>query len=281
MKEKPRIDTALWIGLALLIGILFLAGCENRIIYYPYKFPEGYWNPEGAPVEDVAFRAEDGTALHGWYVPAENPRATLLWFHGNAGNITHRWDNLLRLRELGLNIFIFDYRGYGKSEGSPDEKGIALDSAAAYQWLVKEKGASPDRLFLFGRSLGGIFAAGVAEKQPMAGLILESTFTNAQDMAKKMFWAPVGFAIRSKLDALSKVPHLKMPKLFLHGTADTIVPYDLGRQLYEAAAEPKEFYDITGADHNDTYEVGGAPYFAALDAFITRTLEGHSSQEKR
>lgn len=260
----------------LLLYAVFLVACEDRIIYHPYKYPEGIWNPSSfnVQVEDVFFQAKDGTNLHGWYIPSANAQATLLWFHGNAGNLTHRLENIQQLQPLNLNIFIFDYRGYGKSEGKPSESGIYQDSRAAYDFLIQEKNVVPlESLFLFGRSLGGICAVEVAASNPAAGLILESVFTSAKEMAGKVFpIMPIGWAIRSKFSAIEKVPDLKLPKLFLHGTEDEIVPYKLGRKLYSAAAEPKEFYDIEGAGHNDTYGVGGPEYFSALNRFITDTL---------
>jgi fermentation-respiration switch protein FrsA (DUF1100 family) len=261
----------------LLFYAVFLVACEDRIIYHPYKYPEGIWNPSSfnVKVEDVFFQAKDGTKLHGWYIPSANAQATLLWFHGNAGNLTHRLENIQQLQPLNLNIFIFDYRGYGKSEGKPSEAGLYQDSQAAYDFLIQEKNVVPrESLFLFGRSLGGICAVEVASHNEAAGLILESVFTSAKDMAGKVFPVlPIGWALRSKFSAIEKVPDLKLPKLFLHGTKDEIVPYKLGRKLYSAAAEPKEFYDIEGAGHNDTYGVGGREYFSALNRFITDTMK--------
>ena len=275
MKGKKILESALLVFLALVAYVVLLVSCENRLIYHPYQYPDGLWEASQVPFkfEDVWFEAEDGVKLHGWYVPTENARATWLFFHGNAGNLTHRIANVALLQSLNLNIFIFDYRGYGRSAGTPDEKGLLLDSEAAYQVLMDRYQTDPDTLFLFGRSLGGFFAADTATRHKVAGVILESTFTSAQDMAKKMMpLLPIGFVIRSKLDAINKVPQLKMPKLFFHGTKDEIVPYQLGQKLYKASAEPKEFYAIEGARHNDTVDVGGAPYFAKIDDFITRTL---------
>ena len=250
---------------------LFLISCERQIIYHPYKYPEGNWSPSSGLVfrEDVHFIADDGVRLHGWYVSSTGAKATLLWFHGNAGNITHRLDNIEMLKPLNLDIFIFAYRGYGKSEGEPNEEGIYLDSQAAYDWLVKVKKIIPQKIILFGRSLGGVCAVEVASKNPAAGIILESTFPSAGKMARTIFPVlPLGWAIKSRFDAIGKVPNLKLPKLFLHGTRDEIVPYKLGRQLFSAAAEPKIFYDIQGAGHNDTFLVGGAGYFNAIEKFI-------------
>ena len=260
----------------LLVYAAFLLSSENKIIFHPSRYPDGFWNPasQGVLAQDIYFTTEDGIKLHGWFIPAENAVATLLWFHGNAGNISHRLDNIQRLARLNLNVFIFDYRGYGRSEGVPSEAGIYKDSQAAYDAVLRLDGVSVDTLFLFGRSLGGICAVQTAMNWPAKGLLLESVFTNSSDMARKIFpLIPLGWAMKSKLDAVSKVPHLRLPKLFLHGTDDEIVPYDMGRKLFDAAAEPKTFYSIAGAGHNDTYVLGGDEYFNALNQFITETLK--------
>ncbi len=268
------LQTAGWVLLFFVLYAVLLVACERKIIFHPHKYPAGFWQPEqiGVQAEDLFFTTEDGVKLHGWFVPAENPRGTLLWFHGNAGNLSHRLDNIRRLQPLDLNIFIFDYRGFGKSEGVPDEPGMYLDSQAAYDTLLREKNIDPDRLILFGRSLGGVCAVHTASKNKAAGLILESVFTNAEAMAKQMFPVPLGWAISSELDALGKVGALTLPKLFLHGTQDEVVPYAMGRELYAAAGEPKRFYDIEGAGHNDTYHVGGKDYFDAWGQFIDEIL---------
>ena len=274
MKAKIIMTISHVAGVILLFLLsygVFLVSCERRIIYHPYKYPEGNWSPSSSLVskEDVHFISGDGVRLHGWYISSTSSNATLLWFHGNAGNITHRLVNIEALKPLDLDIFIFDYRGYGKSEGEPNEEGIYLDSQAAYDWLVKVKRIIPEKIILFGRSLGGICAVEVASKNPVAGIILESTFPSAGKMARKLFPVlPLGWAMKSKFDAIGKVPNLKIPKLFLHGTRDKIVPYNLGRELFSAAAEPKTFYDIEGAGHNDTFLVGGASYFKSIDQFV-------------
>jgi uncharacterized protein len=260
----------------MLLYALLLVGFEKKIIFHPTKFPEGYWNPVslGLKAQNISFQSVDDVNLHGWFVPTPGARATLLWFHGNAGNLSHRLDNIQRLLPLNLNIFIFDYRGYGKSEGEPDENGIYKDSQAAYNMVLELEGVSVNSLFLFGRSLGGICATETALNNPARGLILESTFTSASDMSRKIMpLIPLGWAIRSKLDAINKVAELKLPKLFLYGDRDEVVPFDLGRKLYEEASDPKSFYIIQGAGHNDTYIMGGRDYYNAFDGFITETLK--------
>lgn len=277
MKRKAILETLAGLAVLLTLFVVLLVGCENSIIYHPVKYPDGLWDTSKMPlpVQDVWFKAEDGVKLHGWYVPSDEAVATLLFFHGNAGNITHRLENVFFLHHLKLNVFIFDYRGFGRSEGDPDEDGIQLDSQAAYDTLMAQPRVSVPSLFIFGRSLGGAFASYTATKNPAAGLILESSFTNAVDMADKMFpILPLGWFISSELNTQGYVSQLKMPKLFIHGTMDNIIPYTMGRELYKGAAEPKEFYSINGAGHNNTYSVGGKEYFNAIKAFITRTVAG-------
>ncbi|TDJ49264.1 MAG: alpha/beta hydrolase [Nitrospina sp.] len=273
-KGKAILETLAGLAVILVLFVVLLVSCENKIIYHPAKFPVGQWDTSGIPlpIQEVWFKAQDGVKLHGWYVPHEEAEASFLFFHGNAGNLSHRTENVFFLYHLKLNVFIFDYRGYGKSEGDPDERGIRLDSQAAYDTLMAQPGVSARSLILFGRSLGGAFAAYIASQNPAAGLILESSFTNAKDMAGRMFpILPVGWFMSSELDTLSYVAHLNVPKLFLHGTADSIIPYTLGRELYQGAAEPKEFYNIAGAGHNNTIRVGGSDYFDKIKEFITRS----------
>lgn len=265
------IPILLGISLGTVIMVLF----ENKFIYFPYKYPEGIWEPEvyGLKAEDCFFTTSDGFQLHGWFFQVESPKATVLWCHGNAGNITHRLDNIRRLLSLGINVFIFDYRGYGRSEGEPSEDGVYRDAFAAYDFLIKNKGITPDSMIIFGRSLGAIVAVELTSERPCRGLILESSFTSAKDMAKELFpILPVHFFIRSKFDAESKIRSIHVPIFFTHGIDDRTVPVHLGKKLFEEANEPKSFYGIPGADHNDTYIVGGDEYFRRLDTFIDEAL---------
>jgi len=270
-------------GRALALFTVLLAGCENSIIYHPQKYPIGLWDTSNMPlpIQDVWFQAEDGVKLHGWYVPSDEAVATFLFFHGNAGNITHRLENIFFLHHLKLNVFIFDYRGFGRSEGNPNEEGIQLDSQAAYDTVLTQPGVSVPSLFIFGRSLGGAFAAYTASKNPAAGLILESTFTNAVDMADKMLPIIPSWFISSKLNTQGYVANLKMPKLFIHGTTDTLIPYTMGRELYKGAAEPKEFYSIVEGGHNNSWQVGGKEYFDTIQEFITRTVAGQATAKQK
>jgi fermentation-respiration switch protein FrsA (DUF1100 family) len=273
MIKKYLLSTLAGLVGVMALFVLLLTGCENSIIYHPTKYPEGLWDTSNMPltVQDVWFEAEDGVKLHGWYVPSDEAVATLLFFHGNAGNITHRLWNIFYLHHLKLNVFIFDYRGFGRSEGDPDEDDIYLDSQAAYDTVLAQPGVTAPSLFIFGRSLGGTFASYTAAKNPAAGLILESTFTNAVDIADKLIPILPGWLVSSEFDTVGHVSQLKIPKLFIHGTRDTIIPFTQGRELYKAAAEPKEFYSIVGAGHNNTFHVGGKKYFNTIREFITRS----------
>ena len=247
-----------------------LSDLERSMIYYPAVYPEGYWNPEdfGVEVEDCWFTSEDDVRLHGWFASADTATQTLLWFHGNAGNITHRLDNIRLLHDRGINVFIFDYRGYGRSEGEPDEQGLYADGRAAYDYIINERSIRPDDIIFFGRSLGTAIAIDVAHDRTPRGLILESAFTDAKAMARVIMpLVPIGAVIKTKFDSIGKIKELRIPVLFIHGDRDSIIPYELGRKLFEAANEPKEFYSIPGADHNDTYIVGGEQYFSTLQTW--------------
>jgi uncharacterized protein len=220
--------------------------------------------------EDVWFNTSDDVRLHGWIVPSAGSSALMLFCHGNAGNISHRVDNLRRLHDIGLNVFIFDYRGYGQSSGQITESGFYLDAEAAYTVAREHAAAKNLKLVMFGRSLGGIAAVHLGARHACSGLILESTFTHMAAMARVHFPLPVpGGLLRHKLNALEKIGRIKAPVLFVHGDRDDIVPINLGRELFDATKAPKEFMTIQGAGHNDTYFVGGSAYFDKMRDFIS------------
>ncbi len=243
-------------------------------IFYPDPFliqgPTDY----GLDFRDIWFQAEDGVRLHGWMVPAPEPVGLLLFCHGNAGNISHRLDNVFRLHQAGISVFIFDYRAYGRSEGRITEKGLYLDSEAAYGIARDEAEAQHAKLVVFGRSLGGIAATHIASVNPCNGVILESTFTHLGALAGEHFPLPMmNGLLRNRFNSVAKMEKVKAPKLFFHGDRDEIVPFRYGRELYESAPEPKEFVTLNGAGHNDTYIVGGNEYFEKLRNFIAQLPE--------
>ena len=241
----------------------------NSQLFFPERALAATPKDLGMAYEDKALEARDGVRLHAWYIPAQNPKALLLFFHGNAGNISHRLDNVNLLRELGLSCLIMDYRGYGRSDGDPDEKGFYLDAQAGYDAadILSQRLGLP--LVVFGRSLGGAAAIAIADQPKVAGLILESTFTNLGDMAKAIFGLPgLQTLLKGRFDSLGRIGAIKAPMLFFHGDQDEIVPFDLGRRLFEKASAPKQFITLSGAHHNDTVMVGGAAYLAKISAFV-------------
>jgi fermentation-respiration switch protein FrsA (DUF1100 family) len=247
--------------------VLILMFLENSLIFFPSPHPQGNWRPVGLKFEDVHFTAADGTALHGWYLPHAKPRGVVLFCHGNAGNITHREEILRRLHDAtGVTVFIFDYRGYGRSKGKPNEAGVLTDARAARDWLCRRENVAPDKLILMGESLGGAVAVDLAAEKGARGLILESTFTSLRDVGAYHFpWLPVRLLVRTQLDALATIKNYRGPLLQSHGDQDTIVPYKFGQRLFEAANEPKQFVTFPGGDHND---LRGLTYYETLGQFV-------------
>ncbi len=257
----------LWSALTLIF--------ENHFIFFPEKYSSSeYAESEQVPgLIDCWPVTDDGVRLHGWYLRADSAIATLVIAHGNAGNISHRLDLLVAIRRAGFNVFMFDYRGYGRSEGSPDEDGIYRDGLAAFDFVHNLTGIDTQRIIFWGTSLGGAVAVEVATRKRVAGLILESTFTSASDMAGVHYpYLPSRFILRAKLNSIDKIAKIHVPLLIIHGGRDRTVPFRLGKQLFDAANEPKEFFEIPSADHNDTYVAGGTAYFHRLRKFVVDNL---------
>jgi fermentation-respiration switch protein FrsA (DUF1100 family) len=226
----------------------------------------------GLEYTEVALETADGLELHGWYVPAAGASAVVLVCHGNAGNVGDRLGLLLAFHRMGLAVLLFDYRGYGNSEGRTTEAGTYRDAEAAWRYLTGVRGLAPERIVAFGESLGGAVAIELARRRPLGLLIVESTFTSVPDMGARLYpWAPVRLLCRIRYDSLAKVGALTLPKLFLHSPEDEIVPYESGRRLFEAAAEPKEFCATAGG-HNDGGFVRSAVLEARVRSFLDRWL---------
>ena len=257
--------------LLLVLPVLF----EKQLIYHPSRGHDASARDLGLAHETVALVAEDGVKLDALFLPAKDARVTILLAHGNAGNLSHRLDRTIFLQaHLGASVLLFDYRGYGRSEGAPDEEGTYRDARAAYRWLTEVRGISPDRLVLFGESLGSAVALDLAVGHPCRALVLESPFTSVPDMAQVVLpFLPRAF-VRTQYDNIGKIARLRVPLLVLHGDADEVVPFTQGRRLFEAAPEPKRFYAIRGASHNDTYIVGGDAYWRAVADFLDSALAG-------
>jgi uncharacterized protein len=239
--------------IAYFIVVLIAMFLEDSMIYFPSPYPEGNWNPVGLDFEDAWFASADGTPLHGWYVPRPDARAAVLFCHGNGGNITHRERALKMLNQrAGVSVLIFDYRGYGRSHGKPNEAGVLADARAARHWLAEREKIGERDVVVMGESLGGAVAVDLAARDGARALILESTFTLLPDMAAYHYrWMPVRWAMRTRFDSLGKIGDYHGPLLMAHGTADKIVPIEFGRRLFAAANEPKKLIVLRGHDHND------------------------------
>lgn len=263
------------IGLAVAVAAVFafIGVCgkviERQFIYFPERDVLADPADFGLAFEDVSLLASDGVRLHGWFVPGERD-VTWLWFHGNAGNIADRLENLKLLHdEVGVTAFLFDYRGYGRSEGTPSEDGTYRDAEAALAYLRSRPDVDPERIIYFGRSLGAAVAVELATREPPLGLVLESPFPSIPELARYLYpFLPVWPLISTKYNSLAKISGVRTPLLVIHGDADETVPIRAGRKLFEAANEPKQFYTIPGAGHNDTYLVGGREYFEVLRLFV-------------
>jgi len=290
---------AYW-GLGVILYIMqptFLYSPVREVLYTPDEL--------GMDFESVVFKTEDGLNLNGWYIPAPlearmqksltgsvqsegslltgpvgNSQYTVLFCHGNGGNMMHRLDSINIFYNLGLNCFIFDYRGYGSSEGKPGEKGTYLDAMAAYKWLTEEKKVSPKNIIVFGRSLGGSIAAQLAAKVEVRALIVESTFTSYVDIGRKFYpYMPVRWFARFSYRTIDYVKDVRCPVMIVHSRNDETVPFEFGLELYEAANEPKEFVEIFGS-HNDGFLVSSEIYKKAWTKWLRFLKESERQAER-
>lgn len=255
----------------LLLAVLLLRLFEDRLIFFPDLFSEDV-DPAraGVPVEDVFFTTSDGVRLHGWFSSAEGATHIILYFHGNAGNLAGRIDNIGFLRRLPANVLAVDYRGYGKSQGRPTETGVYRDAEAAYDYLVKERGVRPDRIVVLGQSLGSAVAVDLAAKRPVAGVILEAGFPSARRVAEEAIWIPgLGYLLRSKFDSARKLKSIRVPVLVAHCRQDPVIPFKLGEELFAAANKPKQFMAYTGGCHEPLYAADPEDYATKLRAFLS------------
>lgn len=254
----------------LIIG---LRGFVGAMIFHPGKSIAATPAEVGLPYEEARIPTDDGESLGAWFIPGpggQRPGSglTLLFFHGNAGNISHRLDSVAVFHQLGLDVLIVDYRGYGQSTGKPSVDGTLLDADAAWEWLRLHKGLAPDRLVIFGRSLGGGPASYLAARIEPRALILESTFTSLHDVAKGMF--PeflVSLLLRRDYDVRARLSGLRLPLLVAHSPDDETIPYGLGRELYESYAGPKNFLALRGS-HNTGYRADREIYIRGLASFL-------------
>jgi len=248
---------------------------DRTFLFYPHEAWVATPEAGGVPFEDLVLTTEDGTDISAWYVPARDPRAPVMLFcHGNAGNISHRVHNLVLLNRIGIAVLIFDYPGFGKSGGTPLETGVYASARAAYRYLVEDRGVPPDRIVLFGRSLGAAAAVELAAAGHGRALIMESGFTDLYEMGRQTFPVlPMPRRLRRKYPNIERLPHVRMPVLIIHGEADRLVPVAMARRLFEAARRPKDLYLIPGAGHNDTVTVGGGEYGGRIRSFTTTWIK--------
>ena len=265
------------IGTSLAYGVTFLvlwSQVEKRFVFFPVAELLYTPNDAGLEYQDVSFQTSDGLALQGWFIPGDpagGSDLTWLWFHGNGGNIGHRVDELaLAHHRTGDNIFIFDYRGYGESEGKPSEKGTYLDSRAAVEYLRSRSDVDRNRIIYQGHSLGAAVAVELSLTQPPMAMVLVSPFASVRDMARLTLpFPPAGWLVRNHYDSISRIRRLNVPVLVLHGDLDETVPISQGRKLYEAANEPKRFQALAGAAHNDTFQITAEQYWGAIESFLS------------
>ena len=259
------------LGAAMLLGWIYLT--QDRLLYFPLRDLDADPSHAGLAFEEVQLTTADGVRLHAWYLPHPAPRGALLFLHGNAGNISHRLDSLAIFHRLGLATLILDYRGYGQSEGTPDEPGTYLDAEAGWRHLAKARGFSPERIVLFGRSLGGAVAAHAAARHRPAALIVESTPTSIVDLGAELYrWLPVRLLARNRYQAAEALLDYPGPVLVAHSRSDEIVPFHHAERLLAALGPRGRLLPLRGG-HNDGFLATGPAYLDGLDAFLAEVLD--------
>lgn len=281
--SKKMIMFDLLLSFLAIGGVLYACIClylffmQGKLLFYP-DLPSRKITATPAKIgldfEQVTITTSDNVRIRGWFLPAQQAKGVLLFFHGNAGNISHRLDSLAIFHRLGLSTLIIDYRGYGESEGRISEQGTYLDAEAAWRYLTETKGIEPNEIVIFGRSLGGAVAANLAVRTSPAGLILESVFSSVPDMAAQLYPVfPVRLLARYQYDVKKAVQNITCPVLVIHSPDDEIIPFANGVKVYEAAAQPKTFLKI-GGGHNDGFLVSGDIYRQGLERSILSFLAG-------
>jgi fermentation-respiration switch protein FrsA (DUF1100 family) len=253
-----------------LLVVLVLMILERWLVYPAPPVERGDWHPAGLVHEDVQFQSADGTKLHGWFVPRPNAKRAILYCHGNAEQVGDLADLVAHLRDtLQASVFVFDYRGYGHSEGRPDEAGCIADGRAAQNWLANKLGVRPNQIVLMGRSLGGGVAVALAAEEGAQAVVLENAFPTVLDVAASHFpWLPVRWLMDNRYDSVARIQHYHGPHFQIHGGNDDLVPVALGRRLFDSApSHDKRFMEIPGRGHNDPWP---ASYYAELATFLDR-----------
>lgn len=262
--------TTLLLSYLFILGLVYLG--QSRMVYIPSRQIVGTPQNLGLAYTPVQITTKDGVKITGWYIPHSASAKTILFCHGNGGNISYRQNYISVLHQLGFNLFLFDYRGYGESEGEPSEIGTYYDSEAAWQYLTREQGIPPQEIIIYGESLGGGIASYLAEQQSRAqvavgGLVLASTFTSIPDRASELFpYLPVRLLAKYRYPTLDRLPHITAPILVIHSPQDEIIPFHHGQKLYVHANPPKMFLELTG-DHNTGFIQSLPVYMAGLRRF--------------
>ena len=265
LKAIASLAVSLVVVWAVLIA--FLSVMENRFLYFPVRTLEATPSDYGLRAAELLVSTSDGVRLHGWWIQAQGDKLVVL-FHGNAGNVSHRLDRAKLFSErLGVDLFLVDWRGFGRSEGKPSEAGLYRDGLAIYD-VARKSGFSPERIILLGESLGCAVALEVALARPCAGAVLETPFLSVPALARKHYPFVPGFLVRSKFDAASTIDRVSIPKLIVAAERDEIVPLSHARRLFDLARPPKELYVVPGAGHNDVYSVGGGAYLFEWRRFL-------------
>jgi len=255
--------------IVVVVFVLYIRFLEKNTLFLPIAEIVATPKEMDLPYEDIYFSTIDKVRLNGWLVKSSKSSNTVLFIHGNAGNIGDRLAKIAMFHEMGLNVFIFDYRGFGKSEGKPSEQGIYYDALAAYDYLVSREDVNNKRIIIYGVSMGGTAAVEVAWRRKAQPLILDSTFSSAADMAKRIFPLAPSFLLSVKLDNIGKIPHVLGPKLFIHSQGDEVIPFALGKKLFDAAPGPKHFLEIEG-DHNGAFLESPQEFKAGIIAFLEK-----------
>ncbi len=263
------IKTMLFIFVAFFMLFGYIKHIEKKSIFFPVKDTAITPLAINVPFQDVYIEVSANIRINGWFIPKDTAHYTILFFHGNAGNIGDRLEKILLLRRLNLNIFIVDYRGYGNSTGTPQEKGLYADAVAAYNYLINERNLKPGDIIVYGESLGGAVAVDLASRMEIGGIILEGTFSKARDMARELYPLLPEFLFTNLFDSYSKIKSIEKPKLFLHSETDEIVPFYLAKKLYQIAEKEKYFVKMTG-NHNSAFLESEPVVKNAIESFLLR-----------
>ena len=267
---KRLVTSSLLIILAAIVFIvLYIRWSEPRMLYYPTREIAVTPDRLNLQYEDVNLTTADGVRINGWSLPCGRPaRRTVLFLHGNAGNISHRFEKFEVFRDLSTDVFIIDYRGFGRSEGKPNEQGTYRDAEAAYDYLAKVRQVRPQSIVVYGESLGSAVATELASKHPVGAVVLEAVFTSTADVGQKMFpFLPVRWLVQNKYDSLSKIGNINAPLLILHSRQDEFFPMEHARRLLEAAKAPKQLVELEGG-HNDAFLISALTYRYTLKRFL-------------